>query len=827
MQLNCKMCGGQIHAEPNQFYGTCDSCGGTMTLPRASDERKANLFNRANHFRRANDFDKAATAYENILNEDATDAEAHWGAVLSRYGIEYVEDPATHQPVPTCHRVQRDSILGDADYLAALEQAPDGYTKSLYEAEAAQIAAIQKGILAISANEQPYDVFICYKETTEGGARTKDSALAQDIYYQLKKEGIRTFFARVSLEDKLGKEYEPYIFAALNSARVMLVIGTKAEYFNAPWVKNEWSRYLGIMKKDRSRTLIPCYSDMDAYDLPEALSMLQSQDMGKIGFLQDIIRGVEKLTHAAAPAANASATSQEAAPGVQSLYKRALLFLEDGKFKEAEEYFEKVLDIDPEFAPAYMGKVCVAFELRHEADIANEDEAIFAEPNYQKAVRFAKANEKSCYQKYADAILFKKRAEEERIAEDTAQLVALQNQLNEKWRQANEEARELNAEIEQLNKKRHERAAENAERTKKLKDEIAALTLQRTGLGLFKGKEKAAIDAQLALLETELETALKTALSQVPSEAHTAEKRLLELKCRVLQRHSGDAISVATSHVVGLKADGTVVATKPSDDYDNGQCNVGGWRDIVAVSAATYITVGLKGDGTVVSTNNNSAIGEWRNIIAVFAGSCGIYGLKADGTVLFTGSKLFKAKLDSWCDVVAITEEIMGYGKTAYPIGLRKDGKLLAARYVSDYDDFTKWHDIVAIASSESSCVIIGLKSDGSVVSRSSNKQYKHMPIEWQGIVAISDYQGSAGLKADGSVIVRAYDESDSFSEYVMPYTAGWHNIVAISGGGRWPFGIKSDGTVIGNSAARFPDLSGCPEYSEIENWTDMMIYRY
>ena len=31
----------------------------------------------------------------------------------------------------------------------------------------------------------------------------------------------------------------------------MLVIGTKPEYFNAVWVKNEWSRYLDMMKSDK------------------------------------------------------------------------------------------------------------------------------------------------------------------------------------------------------------------------------------------------------------------------------------------------------------------------------------------------------------------------------------------------------------------------------------------------------------------------------------------------------------------------------------------------------------------------------------------------
>jgi len=293
--LKCKMCGGDIQAAEGASYGTCESCGSTSTLPKASDERKANLFNRANHFRRQNDFDKAVQAYDNILNEDNADAEAHWGVVLSRYGIEYVEDPATHKRVPTCHRVQNESILKDADYIATLEYAPDEYTKSLYEEEAKKISDIQKGILAISSKEEPYDIFICYKETTDGGSRTKDSTIAQDIYYELTKDGYKVFFAKITLEDKLGQQYEPYIFSALNSAKVMLVIGTRKEHFEAVWVKNEWSRFLAIMKKDRSRLLIPCYRDMDAYDMPEELSSLQSQDMSKIGFLQDILRGVKKV----------------------------------------------------------------------------------------------------------------------------------------------------------------------------------------------------------------------------------------------------------------------------------------------------------------------------------------------------------------------------------------------------------------------------------------------------------------------------------------------------------------------------------------------------
>lgn len=408
MIIKCKMCGGDIDFIPGATYGTCEYCGSTSTIPQAEDENKLNRYNRANHFRRQCEFDKAVAAYEKILEQDDTDAEAHWGAVISRFGIEYVEDPATHQRIPTCHRVQVASILTDEDYLAAVENAPDEESRRIYQEEAARIAEIQKGILAISANEKPYDVFICYKETDENGQRTRDSQWAQDVYYGLTEQGLKVFFSRITLEDKLGQQYEPYIFAALNSAKVMVVIGSRPEYFNAVWVKNEWSRYLSLMKHDHKRLLIPCYRDMDPYDLPEELSMLQSQDMSKIGFMQDLLRGVQKVMQQPTSAPQVvrveTATVETNAPGVTSLLKRAALFLEDGDTASAREYYDRVLDIDPECAEAYMGKVCAETGCRKESDLGALNYCVDMRGDWQKAVRFASAAQKQKYEGYMASV---------------------------------------------------------------------------------------------------------------------------------------------------------------------------------------------------------------------------------------------------------------------------------------------------------------------------------------------------------------------------------------------------------------------------------------
>ena len=360
--IKCKMCGGDIEISADKTFGTCEYCGSTMTLPKVDDEQRAAAFNRGNHFRRSGEFDKALAVYERIVAEDDNDAEAHWCCALCRFGIEYVEDPATYEWLPTCHRASFDSFLEDVDYLAAVEHS-DGITRRQYQKDAAKIAEVQRGILATSQNEQPFDIFLCYKETGEDGQRTRDSLMAQEVYYELTEQGYRVFFARITLEDKAGAEYEPYIFAALNSAKVMVVIGTKPEHFNAVWVKNEWSRFLSMMKKDRSKLLLPCYRDMDPYDLPEALSVLQSYDMSKIGFMQDLIRGVKKVIDAGKPQETAKETVKETVvvhneggSNVQALLKRGNMALEDGEWSKADEFFEQVLNQDAECGAAYLGK---------------------------------------------------------------------------------------------------------------------------------------------------------------------------------------------------------------------------------------------------------------------------------------------------------------------------------------------------------------------------------------------------------------------------------------------------------------------------------------
>lgn len=294
MIFKCKMCGGDVTPINGTNTGKCEYCKSVMTLPNLDDEKIINLYNRANDLRINNEFDKAYTVYENILNIDNNQVEAHWGLLLCKYGVEYVDDPKTKKKIPTCHRTIDSSILTDSNY-KFIKKESYGDTLKIYEEEATKINEIQMEILNISSKEKPYDIFICYKETDDNGERTQDSVIAQDIYDKLVETGYKVFFSRITLENKLGVQYEPYIYSALKSSKVMLVVGTKEEYFNAVWVKNEWSRYLEMMKTDKSKSLIPVFSKVDAYKLPEEFAMLQAQSMDKVGAMQDLVRGIKKL----------------------------------------------------------------------------------------------------------------------------------------------------------------------------------------------------------------------------------------------------------------------------------------------------------------------------------------------------------------------------------------------------------------------------------------------------------------------------------------------------------------------------------------------------
>ena len=385
--FKCKMCGGTLEVQEGMTVCECEYCGSVQTVPKLDDEKKINLFARANRLRSTGEFDKAAGVYETIVADFPEEAEAYWGLLLCKFGIEYVDDPRTGKKIPTCHRSSFNSIMDDPDFEMVMEYS-DPSSRTIYRNEAKAIEELRIAINEVSSKEEPYDIFICYKETDALGERTIDSVIAQDVYDALVEKGYKVFFSRITLEDKLGQEYEPYIFAALNSAKIMLAFGTDYEYYNAVWVKNEWSRFLSLIEKGAKKTLIPCYKGIDAYDMPKEFARLQAQDMGKVGAVQDLLRGIGKIlgsqSGAGSQSVRAAASSERSA-----LTLRGNLALEDGDFKGAEGYFERALDADPSDAYAYLGKFLASYGLSSLADLDDKVCLLEESKEFRRAEQFA------------------------------------------------------------------------------------------------------------------------------------------------------------------------------------------------------------------------------------------------------------------------------------------------------------------------------------------------------------------------------------------------------------------------------------------------------
>ncbi|MCD7811804.1 MAG: DUF6273 domain-containing protein [Ruminococcus sp.] len=421
------------------------------------------------------------------------------------------------------------SIFESSSYKSALAYA-DPVAKTVYQAEAKAIDDIQKGILEIANKEDPFDIFICYKETDESGRRTPDSVLAQDLYDELTERGYKVFFSRITLEDKLGQEYEPYIFAALSSARVMLAIGTKSEYYDAVWVKNEWSRYLSLMQEDRKKTLIPCYRDMDAYDMPAEFKNLQGQDMGRLGFVQDLVRGIDKLIgKTETPQATVQPAVNPVQSEVENLLKRGQMALEDAAWSDASNFFEEVLNKNAEEPRAYRGKLLAEMECDSIDALETKYQAVLKNSNYQKAIRYGDTELED------KVILFSK--QEEMLKKELQELETEQKKYNAEIQKIQQQINSLqpsvpeSAEYRTLHNQVTETTQKLTQATKEYENHrrtIAELEGKLRLFGLFHKKEKQATQQQIEVLRGQLNAASdkKEALEQ--------EKKDLEKKMRPL-----------------------------------------------------------------------------------------------------------------------------------------------------------------------------------------------------------------------------------------------------------------------------------------------------
>ena len=288
----CNTCGASLINRDGRWV--CPACG-TYAPEEITNEELTLLYN-ANMLLRTLDFDGAENAFTDLIERYPKNSAGYWGRLRARFGIKYERD-YNGKNLPTCY-AEVNSVLNDRDYLKAIQYA-DSATKDVYQKQAAEIEKIREIWLARASKEKPYDIFICFKDSDieNGEEHTVDSVRVKELYFHLRGLGYRVFFSPVSLNGISGEEYEPYIYNALNTATVMLVYGSRAEFFSSTWMKNEWTRFLKrIREKQKSEgSLLVICDGVNPSELPQGLRSLQAMDAKALSFAQTLEQRVAEI----------------------------------------------------------------------------------------------------------------------------------------------------------------------------------------------------------------------------------------------------------------------------------------------------------------------------------------------------------------------------------------------------------------------------------------------------------------------------------------------------------------------------------------------------
>lgn len=248
-------------------------------------------------------------------------------------------------------------------------------------------------------------------------------------------------------------------------------------------------------------------------------------------------------------------------------------------------------------------------------------------------------------------------------------------------------------------------------------------------------------------------------------------------------------VSIGKRHVAAVAEDGTVFADGDNSGF---QCDVYGWKDIVAVSAGEAHTLGLRADGRVLVAGSNAYdecdIGHLTDVRAVYAFGGDSICVMKDGTAVAKGRS--KLDLSTFSGIVSVSWYPEGL------IGIRDNGTLSLVGSITDDDAAQEitWllscHDVEqVIATYNSGCVILG--KDKRIYKDNQPSNYF---TQWHDVISIVDLSDSfAILRSDGTVRVLSYDR-----EKPRPDTDAdkWHDIVAIYGGYKRLLGLTKDGTL-------------------------------
>jgi hypothetical protein len=189
----------------------------------------------------------ALTYYSRILKVDATETEAHWGYLLSKYGVEVSQEAATLNQI-FFHRLEHSSFIEDPSYEKMITYCP-AEARYYYEGLSRKIETQHSKMLEISRQTGIFDIYVnCVEEPGTAGYM-----LANQVGKALDEAGYRVFLPATMLNGLSPEEKNLREMAVAEKATAMIVVvtpGTPTENIRYQAV---WKRFLAYRHQDAGK----------------------------------------------------------------------------------------------------------------------------------------------------------------------------------------------------------------------------------------------------------------------------------------------------------------------------------------------------------------------------------------------------------------------------------------------------------------------------------------------------------------------------------------------------------------------------------------------
>lgn len=302
-------------------------------------------------------------------------------------------------------------------------------------------------MVSIYEGSKPF-VFISYSH--------KDTPYVMEVIKALDARGIRVWY---DAGIEAGAEWPEYIASHLTACSCVLCFVSQ-NYEDSDNCRRELTFSLNLKRPTLS--LYIEYFQMSA-GLQMQLGLVQAMFCDRfptVDALADSLITVPMVANChtdgseveeeyVCPAEPAS-PQKPANPTVAAYLKRAIMALEDGEWRRADDFCEQALNIDPENAQAYLGKLMAELKVKTQDNLKDQPAPFDGNNNYQKVIRFGddqlKAMLASCLTHIKARveqmrIARQKQEEEERIARQKREEYAKKKQ-EEKERAAREKRME-------------------------------------------------------------------------------------------------------------------------------------------------------------------------------------------------------------------------------------------------------------------------------------------------------------------------------------------------------------------------------------------------